>query len=119
MSEEKKFNLIDVEVNKISLQPGDVLLAKVKSPDFKDDEVCETLKSTLRAAFPNNKVGVLFLEENQIDFTVISQEVAQILEKASNGEETVKETPCNTQKTCVDCNCGKKQQILNDLPKEE
>lgn len=104
MSEEKKFNLLEVEINKISLQPGDVLLAKCKGPDFEDQETCEALKHSLQSVFPNNKIGVLFMQGNEIDFSVITQETAQALEKASKPEES----SCNAQNYCVDCNCGKK-----------
>ena len=102
---ENKVNLLEVEINKISLQPGDVLLAKVKGPDFENEEVCEALKHSLKSVFPNNRIGVLFVEHNEIDFTVITQETAKALEKASKLEEST----CNTQNYCVDCNCGKKK----------
>lgn len=122
MSEEQKVNLLEVEVNKISLQPGDVLLAKVKGPDFKNEEVCEALKHSLKQVFPNNKVGVLFLEDNQIDFTVISQETGEVLKEIYKSEES----SCNTGNYCVDCNCGKKEKYgtlpskpLRELPEEE
>ena len=102
---EIKANLLEVEINKINLKPGDVLLAKVKGPDFKDEEVCEALKESLKSVFPNNRIGVLFLEENQIDFSLISSETAQELEKLSKPQENT----CNTTNYCDNCSCGKKE----------
>jgi hypothetical protein len=96
--------VFEVEINKINLKEGDVLLAKVKGPDFDNEETCEGLKHSLQRVFPNNKIGVLFMQGNEIDFTVISQDVAKALEKVSKSEEST----CNPVSTCVDCNCGKK-----------
>lgn len=103
MSEPKKVSLLEIEVNKISLKPGDVLLAKVKGPDFKDDAVCEALGQSLRSVFPYNRVGVLYVEDNDIDLTVITTEEGEKL-KQENSENNA----CNTTSYCVDCNCGKK-----------
>jgi len=99
-----KVKLLEVDVNKISLKPGDVLLVKVKGPDFEDDEVCRSLGESLRKVFPNNKVGVLSLEDNSIDLTVITAEEAEKLK-----EENSEEKACNKTKTCDDCDCGKKE----------
>jgi hypothetical protein len=116
-------NILEVEINKISLKPGDVLLAKVTGPDFKDDEVCDSLAQTLRKAFPSNKVGVLYVQDNTIDFSVISQETVEAVESASKGTNKVsEESTCNTQNYCDNCNCGKKakaEESTNELPKEE
>lgn len=118
MSEEKKVSLLEVEVNKISLKPGDVLLAKVRGQDFRDDAVCEALKDALKSVFPNNKIGVLFLEENQIDLTVISQETANLLQAESEKQANSENKACNNQNTCANCDCGKKTET-QELPKEE
>jgi hypothetical protein len=103
LEHEMKVKLIEVEVNKISLQPGDVLMTKVKGPDFKDDEVVQMLGESLRKVFPNNKVGVLYLDGNDIDFTVVSANEAEKL-KQENSENNA----CSPANYCVDCNCGKK-----------
>lgn len=115
----KKISLLEIEVNKISLKPGDVLLAKVKGPDFKDDAVCEALGQSLRAVFPNNKVGVLYVEDNSIDLTVISEETAEIIKSVEEAKQMIADQhvknsensenkACNPTNYCVDCNCGKK-----------
>src|SRR5580704_7167881 len=109
MSEEtKKVGLIEIEVNKISLNPGDVLLAKVSGPDFAEQEVCEAFKESLKSVFPNNRIGVLFLDKNQVDISVISQETAQALENVLNSENNA----CNSANFCNNCSCGKKEAAL-------
>lgn len=109
----------EVEINKINLQSGDVLLLKVKGPDFQNDEVCKSLQKSFKDIFPNNKIGVLYLEENSIDISVISQEHAELIQKRSDAIDSPQEKACNTENYCVDCNCGKKIKAENDLPKEE
>lgn len=104
---ETKVNLVEVEVNKLSLQPGDVLLAKVAGEAFKDEEVCNALAESMRKVFPNNRVGVLYLEGNQIDLTVISQEQARAIENAIEPEKTV----CKSTNVCDDCSCGKAKKL--------
>src|ERR1035437_9776449 len=113
---EQKINLIEVEINKISLKPGDVLLAKVSGPEFQSDEVCEALQRSLKKVFPNNAIGVILLEKETIDFTVISQEVAEEMVKEHLNEEKapeIEESPCNSGKSCLNCKCGDKE-VSND-----
>lgn len=97
--------LLEVEINKISLKPGDVLLVKVDGPDFADPDTCDALQASLKKVFPNNDIGVLYMQGNTIDLSVISQETAVALEKVSNGEEKA----CNTTNYCDNCSCGKKE----------
>jgi hypothetical protein len=108
MSEEVKVKLVEVDINRISLQPGDVLLAKVKGLDW-SDETIEELGLVLRKAFPNNKVGVFNVEQNQIDFDVISQQAAEVLKTS-----VTEESSCNTTKFCDDCSCGKKERSVEN-----
>ena len=85
-----EIKLNEVEVQKLNLQPGEVLVVKVKSNDFNDHSMSQ-LGSGLRRIFPNNKVVVLGVEpEGNIDLTVA---------KGSEYPET---------QYCTDCNCGKK-----------
>lgn len=122
----------EAEINKINLKEGDVLLLKVKGPDFENDEVCKSLQQSFKSIFPNNKIGVLFLEDNSIDISVISQEQATRIQtysefcnaltpeqrdKAEALFNSVKDSTCNSPSYCADCNCGKKANA--ELPKEE
>lgn len=85
---EIKFN--EVEVQKLNLQPGEVLIIKVKT-EFIDNSQMTTLGQGMRKIFPNNKVIVLSVEpEGSIDLTIA---------KGSEYPET---------QFCTDCNCGKK-----------
>lgn len=87
MSNELKIN--EIEVQKINLQPGDVLMVTVQHEDA-DEESLYALKNTLTGLFPNNKIMLFSMSsEGYVKFTVASQ----------------------TQKNyCDDCNCGKKQE---------
>ncbi len=85
---EIKFNEVDVQ--KLNLQPGEVLVIKVKSDDF-DQASMQHLGQGMRAIFPNNKVLVLGVEkEGSIDLTI------------AKGSEYPETNYCN------DCSCGKK-----------
>ena len=135
----------EVEINKVSLQPGEVLFLKVKGPDFQSDEVCDSLQQSFRKIFPDNKIGVLYLEENSIDISVISAEHVNRMKSYSEFRDSMtpeqqakadelfnsvkpEEKACNPTKYCDNCNCGKRltvEPLLDDngksieLPKEE
>lgn len=100
---ETKTIINEMEINKIALKPGDVLLLKVKGPDFENDDVCHALQQSFKSIFPDNKIGVLYLEDNSIDISAITQEqndkIHAILEPLPLTDEM--------------------KQELNELPKEE
>jgi len=80
----------EVEVQKLNLQPGEVLVVSVKSNEI-NEEGLSHLGTGLRNIFPNNKVVVLAVEpEGSIDLTIAIQA----------------EYPQTNY--CTDCNCGKK-----------
>lgn len=95
--------LKEVEVNKISLKPGDVLVVKMKGEDF-DTYHLQGFGENLRQLFPNNKVVVLGMDEgHSIEFEAINKDLANSA------------VGCNTDLGyCNDCSCGKKEQILSE-----
>lgn len=82
-----------VEVQRVGLQPGDVLMITVKSNDL-DQETVEDLRLKLQTIFPDNKVFVFAMGINDdVKISVVSE-----------------------QKTgyCDDCSCGKKEEALSE-----
>jgi hypothetical protein len=85
-----ELKLNEAEVQKLNLQPDEILVVKIKSDDLSQDALYQ-LRKGLTAYFPNNKVLVLGVgEEGSIDLTVA---------KGSAYPET---------QYCSDCSCGKK-----------
>lgn len=85
-----EIKLNEVDVQRLNLQPGEVLVVKVKS-DALNDEAMYQLRKGLLGYFPNNKVIVLgHAEDESIDLTIA---------KGSEYPET---------QYCSDCSCGKK-----------
>ena len=87
---ELKINEVDVQ--KLNLQPGEVLVVKVKSDQVSADDI-QSLCEGLKEFFPNNKVVVLAVEEGgDINLT------------------TIKDS-CNIDTNCCgECNCKTKME---------
>ena len=82
-----------VELQKISLAPGDVLAVKLVGDDF-DVDTMESLRDSLKQVFTNNKVMVFQMPKNSdIQFSAIESAPAQ--------------------NYCSDCSCGKKERAEN------
>jgi hypothetical protein len=82
-----------VELQKISLKPGDVLAVKLVGDDF-DIDTMESLRDSLKQVFTNNKVMVFQMpKDSDIQFTAIESAPAQ--------------------NYCSDCSCGKKERAEN------
>lgn len=85
-----ELKLNEAEVQKLNLQPGEVLVIKVKSDDLDGYDIAR-LSDGLKNFFPNNKVLVMGVSvDGAIDLTIA---------KGSEYPET---------QYCQDCNCGKK-----------
>ncbi len=88
MNDEIKLNELDVQ--KLNLKEGDVLMVTVKHEDI-DVTSMEQLRNSLGTIFPNNKVAVFAMgSEGYVKFTVASQPQLSY---------------------CSDCDCGKKEQV--------
>jgi hypothetical protein len=89
-----------IEVMKITLEPGDVLISTIKS-EYLDQHSMTSLGEQLRQMFPNNKVVVMGCEpEGDIKF-VVAKDASLSDTKVGCGT-----TPNNF---CSDCSCGKKE----------
>lgn len=90
----------EVELNRIELNPGEVLIATVKSDELDGDSM-SSLAEMLRGVFPNNKVIVMGTgSEGNINFTVAKDALV------SDTKVGCGTTPTNF---CTDCSCGKKE----------
>lgn len=88
-----------IEVMKITLEPGDVLISTIKSL-YLDSQSMTSLGEQLRQMFPNNKVVVMGCEpEGDIKFVVAKD--ASLSDTVGCGA-----TPASF---CSDCSCGKKE----------
>jgi len=73
-----EFVLKEVEVSKLNLQPGDVLTVKLRGEDFDSIEIIDSLRDTMKNIFPNNKVIVFRVsDENTMELGVVSQSAEQ------------------------------------------
>lgn len=85
-----ELKLNEAEVQRLNLQPDEILVVKVKSDELTQAAMAQ-LRKGMSGYFPNNKILVLGVgEEGSIDLTVA---------KGSAYPET---------NYCSDCNCGKK-----------
>lgn len=65
--------LNEVEVQKLNLQPNEMLIIKIKSDEITTVDM-ESLATGMRSYFPNNKVVVLSVEAGgEIDLTTVAQ----------------------------------------------
>ncbi len=80
----------EVDVQRLNLQPGEVLIVKVKSDDINEASL-NALSQGFKSILTNNKVVVMAVgSEGSIDLTV------------------AKETEYPAVNFCTDCACGKK-----------
>lgn len=94
---ETKFT--EVELNRIELNPGEVLIATVTSDEL-DGQSMSSLAEMLRGVFPNNKVIVMGTgSEGKINFTVAKDALV-----SDNKENTESDAACS------DCSCGKNKE---------
>jgi hypothetical protein len=91
MSDEIK--ITELEVQKLNLQPGDVLMVTIRHDDVREDDL-GGLRNMLRRFFPNNQAMLFAMgSEGYVKFTVASQP-----ETSYTGY-------------CTDCDCGKKERV--------
>lgn len=92
-----------VEVQRVGLQPGDVLMVTVKNDDM-DQASLHALQSALREVFSENKVFIFGMgTTDDVKLTVISQEMVAKSENVGY---------------CSNCNCGKKERAEKTLKGE-
>jgi hypothetical protein len=86
-----------VEVQRVNLQAGDVLMVTVKNDDLSQESV-DMLRKQLQLVFPDNKVFVFAMgTSDDVQLSVVSQSQNPVAE-------------CSPVGYCNDCDCGKKAQ---------
>lgn len=96
-----EISLNEIDVRKLNLQPGEVLIVTIKSDELTEDSMYQ-LRRGLMGYFPNNKVLVMGVgSEGNIDLTV-ARHVAY-------DEPTAEACGPGPANYCSDCSCGKKQ----------
>lgn len=96
-NESVSINMIEAQVTKLALAPGEVLAVKVTSDDISPEDA-GTLQLSLSKLFPNNKVMIFLIRPgDNIEFTAIQKQMV--------GD-------CSAPiGYCEDCSCGKKEMI--------
>lgn len=95
-----------VEVQRLNLQAGDVLMVTVKNDDLNQASV-DALRRQLELVFQNNKVFVFAMGTNDdVQLSVVSQSENPVASSSPVGY-------------CSDCTCGKKEQAIGDSNAEQ
>lgn len=98
--------LNQVEVTKLNLQSGEVLVVTIKHDDVSSDNI-KILKEMFNDVFPNNQTLILAVgKDDDIKLTSVKS------------IDTVRSS-CETGNFCNDCNCGKKEDFLNSQNGEQ
>lgn len=104
-NDERHIELIlkEVQVQKLNLQPGEVLVVQLKGDDFTEYDAA-SLRMGFESLIPNNKVAILTVpEQASIELTTLEGS--------------------KYPSYCGDCGCGKKEvaeaMIQEDLKKKE
>ncbi len=91
------FQFTEVQIAKLNLGPGEVLAVTIKT-DWADESAIQSIKTGLKKVFPDNEVLIFGVGlDDKVEFSTIKQ----------NSEIS----SCSSGSYCLDCNCGKKQEI--------
>ena len=92
----RDYELTEVQVQKLNLQPGDTLMVTIKN-NYIEPQHLAPFKKEFKRVFPNNEVFVFGMDsESEIKFAVVSQPEKPV-------------DSCAPVGYCSDCNCGKKE----------
>lgn len=104
MDQKVNVNVIEADIQKLTLEKGDALIVKVKS-DVVTPESMDALSQELRGRFPNNQILVFALP--------VGEDIE--LTKLQMPEYTASDCSAPTS-YCSSCNCGKKERIEGKKP---
>jgi len=91
-----QFGFDVVEVQRVGLTPGDVLMVTVKNDDL-SQQLVDALCAQLQQVFPSNKVFVFAMgTSDAVELSIVSQSEIPLAN-------------CSTGAYCGDCDCGKKE----------
>ena len=101
-NEETEFRLKELDVQRINLQPGDVLMVTLKHDDINQSSM-EALRRQFKVVFPNNRTFIFGMgSDGDVKLAVVNE--APIVSYCNN------------------CDCGKKElaeQAINENEKTE
>lgn len=105
MENELKIN--EIEVTKLNLQPGQILIVKIYADDTSQSDLGH-LKHQLKQLFPNNKIMLFALPSGgKIEMDIL--DTGPIVQPAFADPAP---SPCAEPTAyCNDCGCGKKERI--------
>ena len=90
-----ELTLKEVEVNKLNLSPGDIVVIKCQGESFTPENI-EAFGQSVKNMVPFNRVMILNLNNgDSVNFDIVSPAEAP------------------TQNYCSDCSCGKKEAYEN------
>jgi septin family protein len=92
---QRDYELTEIEVHKLNLQPGETLMVTIKS-DYVEQQQLQPFKDEFRRVFPNNEIFIFGMDsDSEIKFVVVNQ-----------SEKSVDSSP---KMHCNNCNCEKKE----------
>lgn len=105
-----ELSLKEVEVTRLNLQPGEVLVAKIYADDI-DEAHLRALKTQLKVLFPNNRIMLFALPiGSKIEMDVLDTRPTSPL--AVPPEVKAVDLSCAEPTAyCNSCACGKKERI--------
>lgn len=78
----------EVEIAKLNLTPGDTLVVKVRGDDFDHAETLESLRTSLRQAFPLNRIMVFSMgKDHDLEMTVMKHYIEGESNESNSGTE--------------------------------
>lgn len=104
MDQKVEVNIVQADVQKLMLRPGDALIVKVKS-DTVTQEAMDALSQELRDRFKGHQILVFALP--------VGEDIE--LTRLQMPEYTASDCSAPTS-YCSSCNCGKKERIEGNKP---
>jgi hypothetical protein len=106
----------EVELTRVNLQPGDVLMVKIYADDITPEHL-KGLKAQLKVLFPDNKIILLALPiGSKIEMDVLDMRPVNPLAIPA-GVTPVDLSCAEPTAYCNSCGCGKKERIEGILKK--
>jgi hypothetical protein len=110
MATENDLAIKEVEVTRVNLQPGDLLMVKIYADDITPEHLT-ALKAQLKTLYPNNKIMLFALPiGSKIEMDVIDTRLPNPL-AIPPGVTPVNLSCAEPTSYCNDCACGKKERI--------
>lgn len=98
---EETFKIKELEVTKINLKRGDVLMVTIKS-DYIDEEIAHSIRKQLSGIFTENKVALYVMgTQDEVRFSIVSSEETRY---PDTSEKDVGDEETQVIETAGECN---------------